>query len=734
MSRYGAKNGDILRFYKLRDFAGLADSNLSAAIDQNGNTIMHVMAGNLDTATIREILDRNPDAVSASAVNAVNSQGNTPLDTAVARPEADLKERFVNFWKDLASKVGLDNKAKTDIKGPVFDTSKINLSSEKVSKEIDRLNDEFIKASKKIKELPQNLRAKLPANLEDNMKDIQNKLSQIKDDLKRQGAAHWDTASKTAERKTEDVVEGAKQVHRQLSASDSVEYGRRLLRNIKSGSRATTDQLKEIKVLREYGLVKDDDLSDSLRRQLDEVKDSDISNEIKQRFRKADASDLAAQARDKARDLKRDASQNAALGKIKDTASKVKDSTLELINRLNAKVQEGGENRRHYKILLDDNGSKRGRDSFVLDDKTTEEINLKLANKPQSGGARRRRVVKVKVDYDDIDKYRQHQYNEQDLKFGNLEGGARRRKSVAKNDSKKKNDWVQAEVSTLDDKNALNKEQEINRTADTAARKFNRDITLSHQNEINKGLRNAEYDSDDDDDEDEYDWSKNVAGNIRKRRPRSPEDEALNQRYRALLPKILEQLSDVIKKLKIPDVGNDEEKRKQTARDIRLAIKYTIQDKYPEVIGFENEEAKITKMEEIINNKDKLDAFLKDINMDNIYLRINENAKTREERREKQRKERDARQKQRTTRDIASSDEESEKPKSKVASKKKKPQEETSDDESEAPKKPKRKSSRNFRRNTSDSDIPTKRGKNSRSNLNWNDLIVTPADRKRRRD
>lgn len=78
------------------------------------------------------------------------------------------------------------------------------------------------------------------------------------------------------------------------------------------------------------------------------------------------------------------------------------------------------------------------------------------------------------------------------------------------------------------------------------------------------------------------------------------------------------------------------DKDDETAKLYRAAIKITLEEKYPELRGREHDKEKIDEMKKIIENKDKLEKFIKEIDMDKIKDII----KTKREEGEKRREER----------------------------------------------------------------------------------------------
>ncbi len=73
----------VLKCYQNRDFDGLLKYKLSDPINNNGDTIIHVMAKNMDIDAFKTIMNKNINALNYATMNSQNNNGMTPLHVAL---------------------------------------------------------------------------------------------------------------------------------------------------------------------------------------------------------------------------------------------------------------------------------------------------------------------------------------------------------------------------------------------------------------------------------------------------------------------------------------------------------------------------------------------------------------------------------------------------------------------------------------------------------------------------
>ncbi|AGC01859.1 hypothetical protein H012_gp604 [Acanthamoeba polyphaga moumouvirus] len=83
MQSNNTNNNNLLNLYFTGQYNKLANSNLSQPIDQNGNTIMHVIASNLNKNALESILKQNPNAITHNIINTPNNKSELPIHKAM---------------------------------------------------------------------------------------------------------------------------------------------------------------------------------------------------------------------------------------------------------------------------------------------------------------------------------------------------------------------------------------------------------------------------------------------------------------------------------------------------------------------------------------------------------------------------------------------------------------------------------------------------------------------------
>ena len=76
-------NTNILNLYHMGDFEKLSQHDLGTAIDSNGNTIIHIIATNLDKNALKELVKFNSKCITYSNINKPNKHETCPLHNAL---------------------------------------------------------------------------------------------------------------------------------------------------------------------------------------------------------------------------------------------------------------------------------------------------------------------------------------------------------------------------------------------------------------------------------------------------------------------------------------------------------------------------------------------------------------------------------------------------------------------------------------------------------------------------
>ena len=140
-----------LQFYKNRDFQKLSKCNLKKPIDNNGNTIVHLMAKNLDKEAFERIYDYNQYAFDSDVINCINNKSKTPLQLAYESNESNIDE-MVNY---LIDSLGAD----PDICASdnfVIISDKENRGLLYMNEKYDKLNQNIMENIRKLSEMVKN--------------------------------------------------------------------------------------------------------------------------------------------------------------------------------------------------------------------------------------------------------------------------------------------------------------------------------------------------------------------------------------------------------------------------------------------------------------------------------------------------------------------------------------------------------------------------------------------------
>ena len=126
-----SQNKNILVLYEEKKIADLSKTDLKAPIDEKRNTILHKIASNLDQKTLEELHQLNPQSVKI-AINVQNTEGNTPLHTALEsiKTQDSNKYSIIKYMiKTLGADPSVENKKGLIIAGPSTSDSDENITS-----------------------------------------------------------------------------------------------------------------------------------------------------------------------------------------------------------------------------------------------------------------------------------------------------------------------------------------------------------------------------------------------------------------------------------------------------------------------------------------------------------------------------------------------------------------------------------------------------------------------------
>lgn len=92
-------NDDLVLLYETRDFNSLANSDLRTPINNNGDTIMHIMAERLDKNGFESLLRNNSQVITYDVINMPNKNNVLPIHKAMATIQNSkiINDDFINY-------------------------------------------------------------------------------------------------------------------------------------------------------------------------------------------------------------------------------------------------------------------------------------------------------------------------------------------------------------------------------------------------------------------------------------------------------------------------------------------------------------------------------------------------------------------------------------------------------------------------------------------------------------
>lgn len=145
-SKTNPKNQNLIDLYQKNDFEYLAKSNLKEPIDNNGNTIIHLMAANLDREAFKSLLRCNPKSLSYDVINAPNNKSELPIHKALETVQKNNQNdhSFISYMvNELHANPNIPDSQNRIIinKNQELDSAYIDQSKNKIKE----LNDAVIK-------------------------------------------------------------------------------------------------------------------------------------------------------------------------------------------------------------------------------------------------------------------------------------------------------------------------------------------------------------------------------------------------------------------------------------------------------------------------------------------------------------------------------------------------------------------------------------------------------------
>ena len=581
-----------LEHYLKKNYDKLAFSDLKQSVNNNGDTVIHIIAGNLDKAVFELILQFNPNAITYDVINMPNKKLELPIHKAM---ETLLSNNYKNhdFINYMVNVLGA-NPDIPDANDRIvsFETNCSKYIYDSDDDRIKKLNDVVINNIKNLTKLAESkveeLSSALTQNLESKNTSNNNNIEFIKDITN----YYASTREMNKQQKLQSLT--------QMGGYN----GRRIIKNYYS------DDLSEI--------GSNDSFKTNKKNQM--IRNYDIKNEGSNM-----TTHMPTQKNNlgewKKRNFINSGSKIRMIGgnyfekrnKIIHDEEKLRLEEEKVRNERLIGGNDNSETRRREKELRTKRLKILSERKHLLGGNKIR-VELDLSKNNQTGGD---------IDYDIMN-------NSDYVKGGTNEDNEDNEDN--KDDDKKmenrKDNNKESTENEDDDTNMVggkrkkyykNESEELNNL-------FSSDVKFSESKLKSKSKSNKRPKSElSDEDEDES--GHNMFYTNSQERVRN---EKVDEIYRSFVKKIMDLL------------GVDEE----TARFYRSAIKINLENSNPELKKRENDERKIKEMENIFENKKKLQETLDKIDMNKIKKYMAEKKEEGERRREEIKKEREKRKKQ----------------------------------------------------------------------------------------
>lgn len=151
MSMDNHTSNNVLSHYHNKDFKSLANCNLNQTINVDGDTVIHLMAKNLDLFGIELLVRYNPKNI-RDAINVKNKNFQTPIDKALESNDYNTNtSKFINLMVENGANIS-NNKKLQNMNNNIMNNIK-NLRNQEKSKSENYLVDDDNKDIQFIKEL-----------------------------------------------------------------------------------------------------------------------------------------------------------------------------------------------------------------------------------------------------------------------------------------------------------------------------------------------------------------------------------------------------------------------------------------------------------------------------------------------------------------------------------------------------------------------------------------------------
>jgi len=591
---------DALENYLKKDYEKLAFSDLKQTVNNDGDTVIHLLAKNLDKAVFELIQRYNPNAITYDIINIPNKKLELPIHKALEtiKKNNDMGQDFISYMVNTlgANPDVPDANNRIIINNDTSTKSMYDIDTNK--KELDEIVSRNIKNLTKLADTNTNFNPSTNNVGIEFIKSITNYYANTSAMSQQQNAQASQSGGYSGKRRIRNYFSDIDSWTEDKNNSFVTKKKNELLLN--NNSMRTSERKKNTNTKRtnESGLRMiggREEEREKYTKQVDELKLNEERLRNERLIGGKDSEDLRMEER-----------------RLRTEREKLVDEHNKLFGGMNGsrKYRRTGsegftnENIRNNRTI--DTNNKKKKIQEELKRLIKEENNL-------TGTERHRRAEERLVGGRDED-WSQTDRDSPDIK----------RKKPRKSNNRK---------SFANDLKTDDFDDIFNTTENDTDFEANDRTSSNDRNPSNKRTLS---DDDEDDDYDEYDVVENrqmfdYPGMFdnNQDRPRRERDTKVDDIYRSFVQKIMDLL------------GVDEE----TARFYRSAIKITIEENNPELRNRENDALKIKEMESIFENKNKLQSALDKIDMDKIKRLMSQKKEEGDKRREEWKKRNDEKRK-----------------------------------------------------------------------------------------
>ena len=592
---------NIMSMYYQKNFESLANTYLGIPINDEGDTIVHIISQNLDKNAFQEILKHNNMAITYSIINMPNRKSRYPLHAALDSilKDSNPNYEFIDYMINVlgANPKNPDNNDRiividdnNDNNDNESETHPKSLTNEKINK----LNKTVINNIKKLTML---LDKKNNSNYKNTHSDMSMNtnvefIKDIVDHYNKQNILNGSDVSKESNKKVE-------------VNSQDLTGGYTGQRRIKKYTLADEHDMPSRKTIPKYAKQNNDtfalphDVKEKIREKMDggntnqiRMMDSNLKNQQKEMKTNKNEYKLM---EEKLMNQRLFGGDNTELRKKQHSiGQKIKE-----LNEKNKKMYGGA--KKQTKTKRTKKRSHRHEDSdseTVFGGNDTSDFNNIDLDDHDDGDS----IAPIN------DKFKEQN---ETLNFNDSDDDNHDDHHINRNinDIYKNNDSEDVDVDDVDDVN---------------------DVDIEDRYQSNEDSN--DYDTDDDTHDDNYKMNR-PEHKRRHKREKTEEQKKIDEIYRSFIKTIMDNM------------GIDEEK----AKLYRSALKITLEEAHPELKGKINDGLKIKEMENIISNKEKLKSALKKIDFNKIKDTMEERKNLAEKRREEFKKMREDNMKNRKT-------------------------------------------------------------------------------------